>query len=760
MSVLAVKETMLYCPKCQQTYQDGTQRFCTNEGSRLLPAPSSGKSANQTNGVFTTLLGRVAPTDEIDKKLSSAPRFAKSESLPPNFIPPPKPRVFKTEQELKDEVQPQKPLPRIIKPSEIPTSQAQLGNRQINPMDRPALTWANPNVLLGQTVKGRYLVVEKLSEDESDIAYLAQDKLAADKKVVVRVLMDEEVDDDFTNQIFAEERVSLSLINHPNIARILDSGELLEGKPFIISEYVEGKSVKEMLKQTGQFNSLRAARIIRQAAYALSEVHQNGVLHRNLKPENIILTVSETGNEQVKLTNFGVSKGNNRNLEYKSPEQVEGNLATYASDIYSLAAIAYQMLTNRLPFYASASEDLSKAQQAGVKLRPTNLRLDVPPAVDTILEKALAFNPSERYPKARDFGDAFFNALAATASWENNNAADEIEIISDQSKTEPAKTAESATVLVVPKAEKETPKIETSPTVSDIRISPSVAALDKDLETSNVKATEDLAWEKRSPELPKTASASRTWLAIFGLAILFVGIWAMWQYVLNRPSETVFIEPPTQTTEIAEPLPQNPSLLEEIESPPLPRTISQPPNSVYFQNKKEDLKGDTAKNFLGFSLYYPKDWKQNDAKGKFLDISNDAPSGTPIEQMLVSYYDSKGTFNADAANFPSLVKETNATLKKIVPNYEMVSAGKKTVNNGWQAYEVKFKGAGKTKNGETITLWGRRLFIPAGLRGMKNGYVITMLATSLSPDVKTIDDVGVKGELANILETFEPNRNF
>ncbi|MGI8925013.1 MAG: protein kinase domain-containing protein, partial [Tepidiformaceae bacterium] len=277
MSVLAVKEEMLYCPKCQQTYQNGTQRFCTNEGNRLLPAPSSGKSSNQTGGVFSSLLGRIAPTDEIDKKLSPTPRFAKIESVQSDFIPPTKPRVFKTEEEVKAEMQPQpqKPLPRIIKPSEIPTSQAKLGNRQTNPTGRPALTWANPNGLLGQTVKGRYFVVEKLGEDESSIAYLASDKLAAEKKVVVRVLMDEDADDTFTNQIVAEERVSLSLINHPNIARILDSGELLEGKPFIISEYVEGKSVKEMLKQTGQFNSLRAARIIRQVAYALSEVHQN-----------------------------------------------------------------------------------------------------------------------------------------------------------------------------------------------------------------------------------------------------------------------------------------------------------------------------------------------------------------------------------------------------------------------------------------------------------------------------------------------------
>jgi len=151
----------------------------------------------------------------------------------------------------------------------------------------------------------------------------------------------------------------------------------------------------------------------------------------------------------------------------------------------------------------------------------------------------------------------------------------------------------------------------------------------------------------------------------------------------------------------------------------------------------------------------------NNVGNNFLDVSKKAPNGLPIEQMLVSYYKSKGSFKLDAAEiFPAQVAETNQTLKKILPNYRMISEGKKTVNNGWQAYEVKFEGASKTANGETIKIWGKRLFIPTAVRGMKNGYVITMLATSLLKDVESVEDVGVKGELSTILETFEPNQNF
>ena len=387
----------------------------TKAAGYCLCRPPINLSINRA-AFFTNLLGRVSPNDEKDKKIFLQPKIVKNEPPPLqlDFSPTLKPRHFPTEQllNLKPEVAPPppKPLPRTIKPDEIPASQATLGNRMTNPAGRPALTLTNPDVLLEQTVKGRYFVLEKLGEDETSLAYLAEDKLVAHKKVVVRVLMEEEANDDFTKQIFAEERVSLSLINHPNISRILDSGELPEGKPFIISEYIEGKSVREMLKLTGQFNGLRTARIIRQIAYALSEVHQNGILHRNLKPESIILTVSEVGNEQVKLTNFGNLKGSLKtgNIAYLSPEQIEGNLPTYASDIYSLAVITYQMLTNRLPFNIASAESLLKAQKIGLQLHPTNLRLDLPPLIDVILEKALAFNPSERYPKARDFGDAFF----------------------------------------------------------------------------------------------------------------------------------------------------------------------------------------------------------------------------------------------------------------------------------------------------------------------------------------------------------------
>jgi len=542
---------------------------------------------------------------------------------------------------------------------------------------------------------------------------------------------------------------------------VIDDGKF-DGKTFIVTEQIEGKSVKDYLQKNGQFNALRAARIVSQTADALGAVHQNGILHRNLRPENIILTVDSGGKEQVKLTNFGESgdKLNEANLLYKSPEQVEGKVANFTSDGFSLAVVAYQMLTNRLPFNAISVGDLLKAQREGLKIYPTSLRSDLTQPVDRILEKAMAFNPFDRYGKVSDFGDEFFKTAAS-------------DLIETVDEIEPAKAED--VVTFEPPMEAEKPVIEFAPVASDVEAAEEIHVEEDEDLIRSVKATEDLAWEKRSPLPLDKANPGRSMLSLIGVAILLATLLGIWYYFINRSSENEFVQTPVETANqnaaaIENSLPVNAApTLEAIEAPPLPRAISQPPDTIYFQNSKENLKGDAMKNFLGFSLYYPKDWNINavaadnqegKARTKFLDVSKNASSGTPIEQMLVGYYNSRGTFKTDMEVFPSLVRETNQTLRKIIPNYQIISEGKKTINNGWQAYEVSFQGTGRTANGENITLWGKRLFIPTAMRGMKNGYVITMLATSLSNTVKNAEDVGVKGELATVLETFEPNQNF
>lgn len=842
MASLVVEGKMLYCPKCQQTYDDGSQRFCNNDGGRLLPVSNAERSAGKTGGVFTNLLSRNAPNQERDEKLASIPRFVRAEpeqSPIPAYTPPAQSRFFESdpdeiELELEspapppDEIElelgpPQAPVPeapianeprtgplpeiletwpatsgaveperldiptpptenespfarplgRIIRPQDIPSGRAELGDRQSHPAGREALTWDNPDVMIGQIVKGRYLIFEKTGEDGSGISYLAEDKIVPNKNVMVRILMDEEDTDDFTNKIYAEERISFSHVNHPNVVGIIDSGELLEGKSFVITEYIEGSSIKDLLQKTGQFNVSRTARIIRQASYALSEMHQNGILHRNLKSSNIILSPAESGTEQVKITGFCTSEPGmgEEDLPYKAPEALEGEIPTYASDVFSLGVIAYEMLTHRLPFGGSNAKQVLRSQRDGMMLHPTNLRLDVPPLADKILERAMAPNGVDRYPKARDFGDAFYNALTTVSPW-TGDVAEEVEIIpitetEDQIPVPPAPLfiADANVTDDVPETAYLEPTEDLEP--AELYLEP--------LTATEAAVTDDPAWTKRSPEPPKTTSPNRILLWILGFVVLLGGISLTWMYVLNRSEQPAYVPPANtanQNATDASPIASGPEgtnlpASESGDIPPPPRNIQQPQNTTFFQSSKQDLRGDLARNFVAFSLYYPNDWKVNAAKesveagtrGKFLDISRNATNGKLAEQMLISYYESRGTINNDAEKFPQFVSETNETLKKLIPDYQMLSQGKTQIN-GWWAYEVKFQGGGTTDTGEKLIVWGRRLFIPAARAGVKNGFEITMLATSYSGDVKSVDDVGNRGGLKTVLSTFEPGRSF
>jgi serine/threonine protein kinase len=771
-----------------------------------MPAPNSPKSAG-ASGVFTNLVGKRAPNEKIEDKFAALPRFTTLDPLSVNDLSSPDKKPFYSGDEIELELEPMpdmsiKPSARNVKRDEVPSGTAEVGDRKTNPVNRAALSRENPRVLIGQTVKGRYEIVALLGEDETTIAYLAEDRLAQRKKVLVRVLTDGE---DLSGSVYVDEIVALSHVNHPNIARVIDSGELVEGNPFVVSEYAEADSIRDLMKKAGQLNIQRAARIIRQVARALSEAHQNGVLHRNLKPESVLLTVNEAGAELVKLTNFGTAGGKLHpgNLAYKAPEILEGKPATFASDVYSLAVIAYQMLTNRLPFSAENPRDLLKTQSEGLTVRPTNLRFDLPASVDAILEKALAFEPTARYSKARDFGDAFYNALlnpaenkaeiAPSAKMDLSGATKEptipksaapfflenltnaeIEILDDETEiqTPEIKTA-AAEIGEIENREIEKHKMKTQAEENFVFDSGAfVAPPCVGADVSETKSTGDL-WTRRSPEPPKNNSFSLTLLSLLGLLVLLAAVLGVWFYSLNRQTETDFVAVPpnalpaqTNAAPVAAVIPSPASTLGDIETAPLPRRVEQPPDSIYFQNGKQNLKGDLLSNFLGFSLYYPQSWKVNQiaesgkagGRGKFLDISK-TKDGKLSEQMLISYYDSRGTFKDDAARFPQLVKETNETLESLIPNYQTLSEGETTINGGWRAYEVKFQGGG-VANGEKMIVWGRRLFIPASRSGARSGYEITMLATSLAPDVLSVDDVGTKGELAAVLQTFEPNGNF
>ncbi|MGI8495552.1 MAG: serine/threonine protein kinase, partial [Pyrinomonadaceae bacterium] len=801
MAVLTFPKSMLYCPKCQASYEEGTQRFCSGDGVRLLS--STGKPAGQTKSVFANALKK----SNWNAEKNSTANLFNTESKPRVFNTPITAESFRSiaQENLlnisfksENPAKPEKSEPRLIKPNEISVSRAKLGDRSQNPPGRQALTWENTAILLGQTVKGRYYITRQLSEDETSVAYLAEDKIVSDRKVVVRVLMDEKQFNDFERKIFAEERVSLSHINHPNVAHLFDSGELLEGKDFIVSEYVEGVSLRDKLSASGQFNTNRAAKIIRQAADALGEVHANGILHRNLKPENLILTVSQTGNELVKVTDFAVFDGldepTEESLKYLAPEHLEGRVPNFAGDIYSLAVIAFQMLTGRVPFNFAGEKEMLKAQKSGLSIHPSNLRMNLSPQTDEVLQKALAYNPSERYSKARDFGEALYYALNVQASPEKTSedfipaieeSILEIEEVLDQEagnyfEIESGHKESEIEVETAEETVEEKPEIirgkilpvETLKQDAEVfsdKLPPIVEETNKYFEEEKVEienTPEETPAEIISPAPIKAATSSRAlFLTAVVLLLGIVGIagWIFMPKFSKVPAEnqtTPVVKPQAENIPAAVPEPANSGTVksEDVESPPPTRRLTAPPNSLYYQNSKEKFKGDLAKNYRGFSFYYPNDWEKNPGGTNFVDVARIGATGTPIEQFLVSSYDSKGTFAADREIFPELADESGKDLEKALNGkFNLLSQGETKINGEWKAYEIKFQGEGVTVNGDRITLWGRRLWIPAARAGIGTGFVVTMLATSISPEVQSADDVGIKGELAQVLATFEPD---
>ncbi len=612
--------------------------------------------------------------------------------------------------------------PRKIQKSEIPAGHAEVGKRDRSMAASLEFDPDDPSSFIGRLVKGRYRVFEMIGEDDAGAEYLAEDQIVEGKRVVVRLLEKDDYEDE-VEAVLEEERVSLSHMALPNIIRLIDSGEFVDGTKFLISEFDDTLSVAEIMQIHGSLRPSRVAKIIRDASYALTDVHNQRILHRDLRPEHILLSDIGNGADHVKLSNFGVSDGrpNAENLAYRASEILRGEAPDVLSDIYSLGVIAFRMLTGQMPFAGNTVKEVLRSQMAGLKLRPSEINADVPAAVDGVFDKVLATEPAERYPTARDFGDALFNAVTLRRETKP------VDIPTDDLPVEEAR----------PKAPR---KVTASP--------------------DNMV----LSSSRRAPEQDNEPPSDWTRFAAGAFATLVVISAIVW-FLLEGLPALQDMKADQATSPATAAVPESKS---SGEVPPAVRTVQQPPNTTRYQNDRAKLTGDLYRNFVGFSISYPNNWKlvgpqpSTDGKirGKFFDISGADPNGDLTEQMLISYFPSNGTFNEDTLKFKEMVAETIETLRKLIPNYRMVSEGETRLNGDRRAYEVRFEGSGPDGKGGRLEVWGRRLFVPAARPGIPSGFSITMLATSNSKDVHSVEDVGTKGELATILGTFEPDSNF
>lgn len=294
----------------------------------------------------------------------------------------------------------------------------------------PASATLNPTILpakqdlIGQTLNERYLVEKELKRGGFGVVYLGRDQQLHLRPIVVKVLLDDAFTSEYVLQKFHQEIEALSRIDHPGIVGIIDAGELPNGKPFIIMQYVDGVTLRSVINPEGM-NLERLATLIKQIGRALTAAHARGIFHRDLKPDNIMLQDLGHGEEQVKIIDFGIAKvkdsvvapSTTLNLSpgtvaYMAPEQLSGRPITASTDIFALGAIAYEMVTGRKPFNPATGFELLQLQETGVRVKPVDLRPSLPIEAQEVILKALSYNPKDRYKGPRDFGDDLARALA------------------------------------------------------------------------------------------------------------------------------------------------------------------------------------------------------------------------------------------------------------------------------------------------------------------------------------------------------------
>ncbi|MGG3622675.1 Stk1 family PASTA domain-containing Ser/Thr kinase [Bacillus gobiensis] len=262
-------------------------------------------------------------------------------------------------------------------------------------------------MLIGKRISGRYQVLRVIGGGGMANVYLAEDMIL-DREVAIKVLRFDFVNDNDFIRRFRREAQSATSLDHPNIVSIYDVGE--EGDIYyIVMEYVEGMTLKEYIKVNGPLHPQEAAQIMEQIVSAMEHAHQNHIVHRDIKPHNIL--INHFG--EVKVTDFGIAMALSSStithtnavlgsVHYLSPEQARGGLATKKSDIYALGIVLFELVTGRMPFEGESAVSIAlKHLQSDT---PSAKRWNplVPQSLENIILKAMAKDPFHRYNSAEE----------------------------------------------------------------------------------------------------------------------------------------------------------------------------------------------------------------------------------------------------------------------------------------------------------------------------------------------------------------------
>ena len=271
-------------------------------------------------------------------------------------------------------------------------------------------------IIKGQLIDNRYKIIKSIGEGGMANVYLAFDTIL-EREVAVKILRGDLAEDEKFVRRFQREANSASSLKHPNIVEVYDVGED-DGKYFIVMEYINGKTLKSLIKKRGILTLEEVIDIMLQLTSAVSCAHDSYIIHRDIKPQNVMIL--EDG--RVKITDFGIAMALNNNeltqtnsvmgsVHYLPPEQASGSGSTIKSDIYSLGILMFELLTGKLPFKGENAVEIAIKQMREQIPSVRSISPDIPQSVENVVLRACAKNPKNRYENAREMFEGMFYAI-------------------------------------------------------------------------------------------------------------------------------------------------------------------------------------------------------------------------------------------------------------------------------------------------------------------------------------------------------------
>ena len=268
----------------------------------------------------------------------------------------------------------------------------------------------------GQKINDRYEIIQSIGEGGMANVYLAKDAIL-DRYVAIKVLRGDLAGDEKFVRRFQREALAASSLSHPNIVEMYDVGED-NGTYYIVMEYIQGKTLKQLIKKRGALTLSECIDIMTQLTDGVDHAHASYIIHRDLKPQNIMIQ----DNGEIKITDFGIAMALNNtqltqtnsvmgSVHYLPPEQASGKGATVKSDIYSMGIMFFELLTGNLPFKGDNAVEIAFKQIKDDIPSIREINPSIPQSVENIILKATAKNPKNRYNSAKEMHDDLLTCL-------------------------------------------------------------------------------------------------------------------------------------------------------------------------------------------------------------------------------------------------------------------------------------------------------------------------------------------------------------